>query len=169
MIIGNPYQFAVMLDEVPQWNPSSCSFRNGIFFYCFNGVIFPNELLNTTLSTDLRDLLPRMRNVPTNDSLFAGNRSDVFKYLFNLRFPLDWDQEEDCRFDLTPLTFSDKNHYVFAVRGNTGVRILASTVPYISEESTHDLSALDILEAVLSCQEYNDLVTALKLWLDSNR
>ena len=169
MIIGNPYKFAIMLDEVPQWNPSNCPFRNGILFYCFNGVLFPNEVLNPSLSTDLHDLLPRMRNVPADEALFAGNKDEVFKYLFNLRFPQDWDREEDYRFDLTPLTFSDKDHYIFAVKGNAGVRLLANTAPYIPEESTHDLSVLNPLEATLSSQEYDDLITALKLWLHSNR
>ena len=169
MIIGNPYKFAVILDEVPQWNPSNCPFRNGILFYCFNGVLFPNEVLNATLSTDLHDLLPRMRNIPANEALFTGKKDEVFKYLFNLRFPQDWDQEEDYRFDLTPLTFSDKDHYICAVKGNAGVRLLANAVPYIQEDSTHALSILNTLESTLSSQEYDDLITALKLWLHSNR
>lgn len=169
MVIGDPNRFAVILDEVPLWNPGNYDFRNGILFYCFDGALFPEEVLNASLSSDLYDLLPRMGSIPTADALFAGNKDDVFKYLCNLRFPQDWDLKEDYRFDLTPLTFSDKNHYVFAVRSNTGVRILANTVPYIQEESTHDLSVLNTLEAVLSWQEYDDLITALKLWLDSNR
>ena len=169
MVIGDPYKFAVILDEVPQWNPDSCAFRNGVLFYSFAGVLFPKDLLNATLSADLHDLLPRMRHIPTDDGLFAGNKDEVFKLLCNLRFPHDWDQEEDCRFDLTPLSFSDQNHYVFAVKGRAGVRILANTIPYIPEKSTHDLSNLNTLEALLSRQEYDDIITDLELWSGSNR
>ena len=161
MVIGDPYKFAIIVDTVNQWNPSNNSFHNGVLFYCFNGTLFPKEVQTATLSSDIFDLLPRLRTICIDDELFTQNKDDAFRRLY------DFYIEQTGNFDITPLTFSDFDHFVFAVKGNCGVRILANTLCYDKEKSTHDCSSLNTLEAIISQQEYEALVNNLNCWYTS--
>lgn len=164
MVIGNPYEFAVILEEISSWNPGNYSLRNGILFYCFDGTLFPSQVYTATLSHDLFDLLPRLKAIPDDQTLFTGCKDDVFRHLYLLHFPGDREIDQECRYDITPATFQDLHHYTFAVKGNGYVRILANKLPYIKEESTHDLTELNTLEAIIPLESYRNTVDALEKW-----
>ena len=65
---------------------------------------------------------------------------EAFIKIYNLRFPEDWDMDEDYRFDISPVAFSDNNCLIFAVSNGSMVRVLAtSNLEYIKAESRYDL------------------------------
>ena len=51
---------------------------------------------------------------------------EAFIKIYNLRFPEDWDVDEDYRFDISPVAFSDNNCLIFAVSNGSMVRVLAT-------------------------------------------
>ena len=56
----------------------------------------------------------------------------------------DFNIDNGYQFDITTLSFSDNNCYIFAVSNGAQVRILASKLKYAVETSKHLLENADI-------------------------
>lgn len=163
MIFGNPYKFAIITDVVDRWNIDR-SFDNGVLIFCVDGRTFPGELVNATLNYEIPDLKERLGNIGVDERLFNLPKDEAFVQLYNIRFPEDWDVDEDYRFDISPTAFSDIGCQIFAVSNGSEVRILASReLEYITAESRCDLSKLDISETLVSVDEIGDIISRMNI------
>lgn len=161
MIIGNPSTFALCVDVVSQWN-SDNHFNNGVLCLCLGGVFFPNNLVNATLNTDLYKLIGQLENVKEDADIFAMDRASAFKSIYKLRFPEDYDIDNDYSYDISPYSLSDNSYYVFALKHEGRVRILGAKLRYIIEEGIHDLNEIDIAETYILVTELHEIVEQLK-------
>lgn len=77
---------------------------------------------------------------------------------------IDWDMDEDYRFDISPVAFSDNNCLIFAVSNGSMVRVLAtSNLEYIKAESRYDLKNIEISEAYITIEEWNEILLKLAI------
>ena len=143
MILGNPYKFSVFISTIKEWNIDN-EFCNGVLLFCIEGNIFPKKIVTATLKYELQLLKEKLRNLITNERLYNMQRDKAFAEIYNITFPEDISIDNDYRFDITPESFADENCYVFAVSNGKKVRIMATKLNYIVEESRHELSNVDI-------------------------
>ena len=164
MILGNPAQFAVMFEIVNEWNIDS-SFNNGILIFYVDWKVYPqNEIINATLNFEIPNLKECMSNICEDKQLFELPKYEAFIKIYNLRFPEDWDVDEDYRFDISPVAFSDNNCLIFAVSNGSMVRVLAtSNLEYIKAESRYDLKNIEISEAYITIEEWNEILLKLAI------
>ena len=82
MIFGNPYEFAVLIEYVPEW--STETFRYGLFHFMLDGKMFPDELVTSTLDVDLRDFLgySALVSPPENCEIFKMSKEEAFNLMF---------------------------------------------------------------------------------------
>lgn len=127
MLFGDPEKFALVIEKIPEW--SDDTFTNGLLYVFVNGEIFPKELRNTTISTNLCFLMDSaFVNLTTDRRLYLLPDKELFAKLRALRYP-DWfgdggDKDEDCRFDIDLYELSDAGYDIFAVSDGKGVRVL---------------------------------------------
>ena len=164
MILGNPAQFAVMFEIVNEWNIDS-SFNNGILIFSVDWKVYPqNEIINATLNFEIPNLKEYMSNICEDKQLFELPKYEAFIKIYNLRFLEDWDVDEDYRFDISPVAFSDNNCLIFAVSNGSMVRVLAtSNLEYIKAESRYDLKNIEISEAYITIEEWNEILLKLAI------
>lgn len=161
MIIGDPSTFALCVDVVRQWNDDN-HFNNGVLCLCVGGTFLPNNLVNATLNTDLYELIGQLENVKEDADIFAMDRDSAFKSIYKLRFPEDYDIDNDYSYDISPYSLSDNSYYVFAVMHEGRIRILGAKLRYIIEEGIHDLNEIDIAETYILVTELHEIVEQLK-------
>ena len=148
MILGNPYKFSVFISTIKEWNIDN-EFCNGVLLFCIEGNIFPKKIVTATLKYEIQLLKEKLRNLITNERLYNMQRDKAFAEIYNITFPEDISIDNDYRFDITPESFADENCYVFAVSNGKKVRIMATKLNYIVEESRHELSNVDISETFI--------------------
>ena len=84
MIIGDPYKFAIMFDEVREW--STCDRLSGHFAFCMNGKMLPEGIINAILDNALAKVYDKLKNapedvshsrnsIPTGSSLYPSGKS----------------------------------------------------------------------------------------------
>lgn len=166
MIIGNPDTFALIVDVVRHWNNDN-HFNNGVLCLCIDGVLMPNYLVNATLNTDLYVLLDYLENVKENVDVFQMDKREAFEHIYKLRFPEDYDLDNDYSYDVSPYSLSDQGYYVFAVKNGEKVRFLGAKLQYVIEEGVHVLEGIDIEETYITVKELHAIVGLLKdYWND---
>lgn len=166
MVLGNPYDFAVILDVVDKWNSKKTySFYNGILAFCIGGEIFPNKMVNATLGSEVPNLVDQFSQIPVNKKLFEMGKEEAFLKIHHITFPEDVDMDNDYSYDITPVCFGDINCYVFAVSNGQQVRILASGLEYSLEEGTHKMDNIEIAEAYIGVNEITEVISKLKIQL----
>lgn len=163
MIIGDPYKFSILTQTVKEWNYDD-TFCNGILFISVNGNLFPKEVINATLKCDIPPLKEKLKNLTIDKKLYKMSKNKAFTTIYNLTFPDDWDLENDYRFDVTPVSLSDTNCFVFAVTNGKKVRIMAGKLEYIKEESRHNLKNLNVSEVIITIEELNEIVSKLDIY-----
>ena len=147
MILGNPYKFSVFISTIKEWNIDN-EFCNGVLLFCIDGNIFPKKIVTATLKCEIQLLKEKLRNLITNERLYNMQRDKAFAEIYNITFPEDISIDNDYRFDITPESFADENCYVFAVSNGKEVRIMATKLNYIVEESRHELSNVDLNQII---------------------
>lgn len=162
MILGNPYKFAIIIKTIREWNVDK-TFYNGVLFFCVDGSMFPKEILTVPLTSEINPLKENLENISVDIALFNMEKEAAFKQIYNVTFPEDISMDNDYQFDITPLSFSEDNCYIFAVSDGTRVRILAAKLKYIKERSRHMLKNMNIKEAIISIQEINQIAKALNV------
>lgn len=160
MIIGDPYKFAICIKVIQQWNIDE-TFGNGVLLFFIDGNIFPKEILTTTLHSEISPLKEKLGNIAVHARIFQMEKEEAFREIYNITFPEDIDLENDDRFDITPLSFSDNHCYIFAVGDGVQVRILAAKLRYVKKESRHILEDASIQEALISIEEMDEISMAL--------
>ena len=162
MILGNPYKFSVFISTIKEWNIDN-EFCNGVLLFCIDGNIFPKKIVTATLKYEIQLLKEKLRNLITNESLYNMQRDKAFAEIYNITFPEDISIDNDYRFDITPESFADENCYVFAVSNGKEVRIMATKLNYIVEESRHELSNVDISETFIEIEDLNQIISQLEI------
>ena len=163
MILGNPYKFSVFISTIKEWNIDN-EFCNGVLLFCIEGNIFPKKIVTATLKNEIQLLKEKLRNLITNESLYNMQRDKAFAEIYNITFPEDISIDNDYRFDITPESFADENCYVFAVSNGKEVRIMATKLNYIVEESRHELSNVDISETFIEIEDLNQIISQLEIY-----
>ena len=163
MILGNPYKFSVFISTIKEWNIDN-EFCNGVLLFCIEGNIFPKKIVTATLKYEIQLLKEKLRNLITNESLYNMQRDKAFAEIYNITFPEDISIDNDYRFDITPESFADENCYVFAVSNGKEVRIMATKLNYIVEESRHELSNVDISETFIEIEDLNQIISQLETY-----
>jgi len=165
MIIGDPFKFSIITQVVEDWNDENNTFGNGVLMFSIDGRLFPDWIHNMTLKHNLPMLVEQLRDIPVDVQIYNMSKEEAYCIIYNLRFP-DWDADEgvseDYRFDVSPTEMQDCSCYVFAVSDGTSVRFLADCPEYIAEESRHDLSKLNVSEAVLTIEELEKVKSELE-------
>lgn len=162
MIIGDPYRFAIIMKTIKEWNIDE-TFCNGVLLFCVDGNIYPKEICNATLNSEINPLKERLENIGIDNKIFNMNKEEAFQQIYDRTFPEDWDLDNDYQFDITPLSFSDNDCYIFAVSNGIQVRILAAELEYIKESSRHMFENANIKEVFISAQEIREIAKALKV------
>lgn len=162
MILGNPYKFSVFISTIKEWNIYN-EFCNGVLLFCIDGNIFPKKIVTATLKCEIQLLKEKLRNLITNERLYNMQRDKAFAEIYNITFPEDISIDNDYRFDITPESFADENCYVFAVSNGKEVRIMATKLNYIVEESRHELSNVDISETFIEIEDLNQIISQLEI------
>ena len=163
MILGNPYKFSVFISTIKEWNIDN-EFCNGVLLFCIEGNIFPKKIVTATLKYEIQLLKEKLRNLITNERLYNMQRDKAFAEIYNITFPEDISIDNDYRFDITPESFADENCYVFAVSNGKKVRIMATKLNYIGEESRHELSNVDISETFIEIEDLNQIISQLEIY-----
>jgi len=163
MIIGNPDKFAILTDIVKEW--SDTSWRNGIFFFCISGELFPKEILNVTFNSEVWKLKEKLQKPSINEELFNAEKRKAFIELCRITFPENCDIDNDYQYYLSPSTLGDFGYLAFIVSNGVQIRIMASKVNYIINESTHDLNNLEISETFVTTGELEEIFGELRVWL----
>ena len=163
IILGNPYKFSLFISTIKEWNIDN-EFCNGVLLFCIEGNIFPKKIVTATLKYEIQLLKEKLRNLITNESLYNMQRDTAFAEIYNITFPEDISIDNDYRFDITPESFADENCYVFAVSNGKEVRIMATKLNYIVEESRHELSNVDISETFIEIEDLNQIISQLEIY-----
>lgn len=162
MILGDPYNFAILFSKVKTWNLDD-TFCNGVLFLGVDGEIFPKRFITATLKSEIIPLKEKLENIVKDEQLFETEKEKAFKHIYEITFPEDIEVMNDYRFDITPPSFEEDDCYVFGVSNGELVKILAAKLEYVIGESRHNLDGINVREAILSLAELKDI--AYKLFL----
>lgn len=143
MILGDPYKFAIIIKIIKEWNIGE-AFGNGVLLFCVDGSIFPKEIFTASLNSEINPLKEKLKNIAANNEIFKMEKKAAFKKIYNITFPED-------------------NSYIFAVSDGARIRILASKLKYIREESRHKLKNINVYEAFISMEEMKEIVKELNV------
>ncbi len=163
MILGNPYEFAVIYEKVNDWNIDD-AFDNGVLLICLNGFLFPScEIINTTLKHAKLELKRNLQCVPQSNILFETEEAeDLFKKMYEMRFPDNDNAEEIFDYQIAPTALTDKDYYIFAVTNGVMVRLLAAKLNYCPDLSRHLLDErINIVETYQSIDEIEEIARLL--------
>lgn len=161
MLIGDPYKFAILFEKVSVWNIDT-GFFNGFLIFSINGNMFPKVIINTTLNSELKLFCESSSNLIIDERLFNLTKEEMFSEIYIRTFPSDFEIDNDYRFDLSPASLSDNDCFIFAVSDGENVRITAAELNYNIEESRHELFGVDVSEAVIPIDEFNDMILEIK-------
>lgn len=171
MLIGDPFQFSILINTVKEWNDCA-EINNGVMILTVDGFMFPaNEILNICLSCEVPELIGNLKGIPINNEVFnIKSKESAFVEIYHLVYcnhiDPDLDRiEEDWRYKIAPMEFFDKDLTVFAVSDGENVRILASKLKYVKKISCHRLENITVREAFVSCADIAIMIERLKDWL----
>lgn len=162
MMLGNPYKFSIIIDIIDEWNIDD-AFCNGVLIFCVDGKFFPSEVISATLKCEVQPLREKLRNFTIDEKLYNMQKDKAFVEMYNITFPFDTYADNDCRFDISPLSFSDDNCFAFAVSNGKQVRIMASKLNYIIEDSRHELKNINVSEAFIDISELNKIISEINI------
>jgi len=157
MILGDPYKFSIIIDAVNEWNVDD-AFDNGILIFCIDEDFFPKEAITSTLKSEIHYLKEKLKNLTINEELYNMQKDKAFIEIYNITFPYDINIDNDYRFDISPQSFADNDCFVFAVSNGEQVRIMASKLDYIVEDSRHDLKGINVSETFIDISEINKII-----------
>ncbi|SHF25173.1 Imm42 family immunity protein [Vibrio gazogenes] len=163
MVIGDPHKFSFMIDIIDDW--SSNGFISGLFYLSISGNVFPKELVNTTLNSELYIFFQKnessLLTKPINNDLFKKNKFDAYKELYSITFPEDIDEDNNyiysCRFG----EIENNSCYIFSVSNGEFIRILGANV----DDIIHDE---EIKEIYISISELDTMIAKLRMYYDTN-
>ncbi len=141
MLFGNPYKFAILIDEIDEL--TNRTFVEGICFIFVNGNIFPKTLpaISTSLTQvffAVRDLFLKIDNLE-NAQLFAKNKNELYAFLMKtVHHQNDMNEEEAhsywkyCFYDY--IDSNDEEDDIWYISNQNQEKLL-----YKYHQKTHDL------------------------------
>jgi len=160
MIIGNPHTFSVFVSRIEEWNVDK-TFCNGVLLLCIDGILFPKEVITVDLKYDVMLLKEKLENVAINKDLYNMKKEDAFIKIYEMAFPNDIEVDNDYSFDISSASLYDNDSFVFAVSNGEKIRILASRLDYIMEDSRHSLKNITVSETFISESELYKIRTEI--------
>ncbi len=164
MLIGDPYNFAIIFDRVAEWNVSLTD-NNGYFALCVDGKMFPNEVINAVVPVSVSNVKNALINIPTNEKIYDMDTEKAFMALYELVYPdydNDEDRDNDYRYLLAPPDLTDLNCLVFAVEAKEKIRILAAKIEYDFEEERDIFDNSVITEVTLEKNEIDKIIKRIE-------
>lgn len=161
MIIGDPYKFAILSGVINEWNMDD-TFCNGVLLFCVNGDIYPKEIVTATLRCEIEYLRQKLRNLTTDKRLYTLPPQQAFAEIYDITFPEDIHNDNNDCFDITPVSLSDHNCFVFAVCDGVNVKVLASELVYEMENGRHKLQDIAVSETLVSVGEMKEIISRLE-------
>ncbi len=169
MIVGDPYKFAVITQEIKEWNTCN-TFCNGVLLFCIDGEIFPKTIDTATLTYELSRYVEKLATIVVDRKLYDMLKEEAFVSMYNLVYPEDWDIGNDYRFDFSPESNANGDCKVFVVSNGEYVRVMAaSEIKYNKEESRHELDNIAISDITITVEEFHEIISALKSYIDDYR
>lgn len=160
MVIGDPYKFAIIIQEVKDWN--SCEiFKNGVLLFCVDGEIYPKEILNATLSSEFLFLYEKLSRIENDEELFFKEKERAYEIAYDRMHEEEIVLAHEYHYDISPFCFLDNNIYVFAIKHGEQIRILISKMNYIKEISRPDFENVQINEAIITVKELQKMMEEL--------
>ncbi len=142
MIFGNPYQFAIWTELVPQWSES---YKNGLFHLIINGNLYPDDIRTSTLSSDLYEINDSdcaLISQPQNNEIFYLSTEIAFKRLYDLAYPESSEEDEypEQVFDycITSSNISSRGGCFFAVSNDISLRIIGGIIQHLVKDESED-------------------------------
>jgi hypothetical protein len=171
MTIGNPYKFAILADDIKEW--SDTCWRNGVFFFCIDGELFPKEILNVTFNSEVWQLTEIFQKILIkpfiNKKLFDMEKEKALVEMFRI-FPIEWNMDDDNNqyYYISPQVLADFDYYTFMVSNGEQIRIMAAKVNFIKDEGEYDLNNLEISEAFITNGELEEIFRVLSFFLSKS-
>ena len=163
MLIGNPDKFSILFEVVKEWNIDE-RFKNGVLFLSVNSNLFPKEIVTATLDREIKILKDALINITVNERLYNLPKDKAFIEIYKITFPEDFNLANDYSFNITPDSLLDNNCFIFALSNGKYIRILASQLQYIIEESCHELNNINICETFIDTYEINKMISNLDMF-----
>lgn len=151
MIIGNPYQFAFLLERMPEWENT---WINGLMFVAVNGEIYPKEVRTTTFNSELPDILSvdsAFIDPILDKKLYSKEKTELLSYIANLTYPQSIEENNDYSFLIPFHEIGDAGYSFFILSNGEKIRIL---VGQWEDERLHFID-----ETEIGMQEYNEIKT----------
>lgn len=177
MIFGNPYNFAIWTEHVPQWGEH---YKNGLFYLVINGNLYPGDVRTSTLSSDLYEIIDNdcaLISQPQNEEIFSLSTENAFKCLFDLAYPEASEDNEYPvqKFDycITSPNISSFGGYFFAVANDTSLRIIGGVTERLVKNGIEERNIWKkinkpLLEDIfISKNEINEIMVRVKEYADS--
>ncbi|MFP1764036.1 immunity 42 family protein [Lonsdalea quercina] len=166
MVIGDPNKFAIVIDVVDEW--STNGFVSGIFYISIDGCLFPKDLLNTTLNSEIyiffENEISSLLTKPVDIELFEEDKLTVYKRLLDITFPEISDDVESfpennylysCGFN----EIENAGCYLFSVSNGEQVRILgAEVVKDGTVNRDGSVCELSVCEVFISIAELDSII-----------
>lgn len=174
MVIGDPYKFAVLVQNIPEWG--SDSYRNGLFHLIVDGKMFPDELSTATLDVEFGELKNShaLISFPENREIFHKKKMDAFEIMLYLAYPNYRDGDGDGRQDLgndfrwkvSGPNAEDQGCHVFCVFCNDEARVLGAKVSDLIADKDGarywvDIPNYDVFEAIVSTAAIKNIMQQL--------
>ena len=162
MVIGDPYGFAIITQEISDWNPEGTAFHNGVLMICVNGTFFPKEIVTSTLGMEIYQLVNDLQSISCCSRLFTLPKNEAFAEIYDMSYPTNWEVYNNYDYNVTPESLCDQNCFVFLIFYQKKIRFLAANPLYNIAESKHNLSDLSISEAIISQDEISSITRVLQ-------
>lgn len=162
-MIGDPFKFSIIIDTINEWNIDE-SFCNGVLLVCVDGDFFPKKVITVSLKYEVPLLMENLKNLTIDEELYNMQKDEAFIKIYDKTYPYDTDIDNDYRFDISPESFSDSDCFVFAISNGKQVRILASKLNYIIEDSRHDLKDINVSETFIDISELNKMLSKINIF-----
>lgn len=150
MLIGNPDNFALMLEIVPEW--CSDNFVQGIFYVYVNGVIYPDTLRTTTLNSEIYGLLEDnspFLNPQIDKELYNLEADELFKEICNITFPKTETADNNYSYSIPLVELSNAGVYLFIVASENEVKIIIG-----KHDEENELTYVDEAKVSMADFEY---------------
>lgn len=170
MIIGNPDEFAVLIDYVDDWNSETSFWKEGIFDFIFHGRYLSEKIISYTLNEFLIDNQPIFlpEKIIENKSLFFEQKDIAFKFMLDAYNPYilnkDLDKDDEGNRQYCDGYVLNKHYmsgiWVTAVSYQDNIRIMGAITDDLMHfddgRASQWIGRKEILihEAMITCHEY---------------
>ena len=103
--------------------------------------------------------------------LFAidGEKYTVIKAMYKTTFPDDINSDNDYSYLMTPFGMQDNDYFIFAVRKENKIRLLATKLEYDFEQSTHKFNEMHVKETYITVEEMEYVANGLDRLVSDTR